>query len=141
MSVERWHETVLALESTSAHPMALCHAASSHDVMVYLVSTIASMPAFLAQLLRPGGFVQGVVKRFFNEKEVTSTLVMDALVSGVKQIEESSRLGESKKVSCLSYQEGNAALSFLQFLSEHHHPTQTAYQQVNDSTVHSDADI
>lgn len=41
---------------------------------------------------------QGVVKRFFNEKEVTSTLVMDALVSGVKQIEESSRLAESKKV-------------------------------------------
>jgi len=45
---------------------------------------------------------QGVVKRFFNEKEVTSTLVMDALVSGVKQIEEISRLGESKKVTCLS---------------------------------------
>lgn len=42
--------------------------------------------------------MQGVVKRFFNEKEVTSTLVMDALVSGVKQIEESSRLAESKKV-------------------------------------------
>jgi hypothetical protein len=39
-----------------------------------------------------------VVKRFFNEKEVTSTLVMDALVSGVKQIEESTRLAESKKV-------------------------------------------
>ena len=38
------------------------------------------------------------MKRFFNEKEVTSTLVMDALVSGVKQIEESSRLAESKKV-------------------------------------------
>ena len=42
--------------------------------------------------------MQGVVKRFFNEKEVTSTLVMDALVSGVKQIEEYSRLTESKKV-------------------------------------------
>ena len=38
------------------------------------------------------------MKRFFNEKEVTSTLVMDALVSGVKQIEESSRLAESEKV-------------------------------------------
>ena len=38
------------------------------------------------------------MKRFFNEKEVTSTLVMDALVSGVKQIEEYSRLAESKKV-------------------------------------------
>ena len=38
------------------------------------------------------------MKRFFNEKEVTSTLVMDALVSGVKQIEEYSRLTESKKV-------------------------------------------
>ena len=41
------------------------------------------------------------MKRFFNEKEVTSTLVMDALVSGVKQIEECSRLGESKKASPL----------------------------------------
>ena len=38
------------------------------------------------------------MKRFFNEKEVTSTLVMDALVSGVKQIEEYSRLAEPKKV-------------------------------------------
>ncbi len=34
---------------------------------------------------------QGVVKRFFNEKEVTSTLVMDALFSGCKQLEEASR--------------------------------------------------
>ncbi len=56
----------------------------------------------LVRLLRPESCAQGVVKRFFNEKEVTSTLVMDALVSGVKQIEECSRLGESKKVSCLS---------------------------------------
>lgn len=42
------------------------------------------------------------MKRFFNEKEVTSTLVMDALVSGVKQIEECSRLADSKKVTCCS---------------------------------------
>lgn len=35
--------------------------------------------------------VQGIVKQFFNEKEVTSTLVMDALYSGCKQIEEHSR--------------------------------------------------
>lgn len=41
---------------------------------------------------------QGVVKRFFNEKEVTSTLVMDALFSGCKQLEEASRQLESKKV-------------------------------------------
>lgn len=34
---------------------------------------------------------QGIVKQFFNEKEVTSTLVMDALYSGCKQIEEHSR--------------------------------------------------
>lgn len=32
-----------------------------------------------------------MVKQFFNEKEVTSTLVMDALYSGCKQIEEHSR--------------------------------------------------
>ncbi len=36
--------------------------------------------------------VQGLVKEFFNEKEVTSTLVMDALYSGCKQVEEHSRL-------------------------------------------------
>ena len=52
-------------------------------------------------MLRVKVCTQGVVKRFFNEKEVTSTLVMDALVSGVKQIEEISRLGESKKVTRL----------------------------------------
>ena len=44
------------------------------------------------------GGAQGVVKRFFNEKEVTSTLVMDALFSGCKQLEEASRLGDPKKV-------------------------------------------
>ncbi len=45
--------------------------------------------------------LQGVVKRFFNEKEVTSTLVMDALFSGCKQLEEASRQLESKKVQIL----------------------------------------
>ncbi|KAJ9533700.1 hypothetical protein QJQ45_026842 [Haematococcus lacustris] len=35
--------------------------------------------------------LKGVVKQFFNEKEVTSTLVMDALYSGCKQVELSSR--------------------------------------------------
>ena len=107
MSLTLRHETELALESMSAHPPALCHAASSHDLMVYvnlslqLRAQLLLWPA-LAQLLRLGGCVQGVVKRFFNEKEVTSTLVMDALVSGVKQIEEYSRLGESRKVNCIS---------------------------------------
>ena len=33
---------------------------------------------------------QGIVKQFFNEKEVTSTLVMDALYSGCTQIDETS---------------------------------------------------
>ena len=33
---------------------------------------------------------QGIVKRFFNEKEVTSTLVMDALYSGCRQLEAAS---------------------------------------------------
>jgi hypothetical protein len=36
--------------------------------------------------------LKGLVKQFFNEKEVTSTLVMDALYSGCKQVEEHSRL-------------------------------------------------
>mmetsp|Transcript_10448 Transcript_10448/g.28559 ORF Transcript_10448/g.28559 Transcript_10448/m.28559 type:complete len:581 (+) Transcript_10448:124-1866(+) len=36
--------------------------------------------------------LKGVVKQFFNEKEVTSTLVMDALYSGCKQIDEHSRM-------------------------------------------------
>ncbi|GLI59106.1 hypothetical protein VaNZ11_000937 [Volvox africanus] len=35
--------------------------------------------------------LKAIVKQFFNEKEVTSTLVMDALYSGCKQIEEHSR--------------------------------------------------
>ena len=38
------------------------------------------------------------MKRFFNEKEVTSTLVMDALFSGCKQLEEASRLQDGRKV-------------------------------------------
>ena len=38
------------------------------------------------------------MKRFFNEKEVTSTLVMDALFSGCKQVEEASRAGIGPKV-------------------------------------------
>ncbi|GAX80158.1 hypothetical protein CEUSTIGMA_g7596.t1 [Chlamydomonas eustigma] len=38
------------------------------------------------------GILKGLVKQFFNEKEVTSTLVMDALYSGCKQVEEHSRL-------------------------------------------------
>ncbi|GMH40925.1 hypothetical protein BSKO_08829 [Bryopsis sp. KO-2023] len=36
--------------------------------------------------------LKGVVKRFFNEKEVTSTLVMDALFCGCRQLEEQSRM-------------------------------------------------
>ncbi|KAK9820473.1 hypothetical protein WJX72_010699 [[Myrmecia] bisecta] len=39
--------------------------------------------------------LKGVVKRFFNEKEVTSTLVMDALFSGCKQLEEAFRTSQS----------------------------------------------
>lgn len=46
--------------------------------------------------------LQGVVKRFFNEKEVTSTLVMDALFSGCKQLEETGRTFDSKKVKIIS---------------------------------------
>ena len=45
--------------------------------------------------------LQAIVKRFFNEKEVTSTLVMDALFSGCKQLEDAGRQSESKKVSQL----------------------------------------
>lgn len=44
---------------------------------------------------------QGLVKRFFNEKEATSTLVMDALFSGCKQVEEASRAGIGPKVCFL----------------------------------------
>lgn len=46
--------------------------------------------------------MQGLVKRFFNEKEVTSTLVMDALFSGCKQVEEASRAGIGPKV-CFAF--------------------------------------
>ena len=47
--------------------------------------------------------MQGVVKRFFNEKEVTSTLVMDALFSGCKQLEELGRFSDSKRVRISSH--------------------------------------
>ncbi len=46
------------------------------------------------------------MKRFFNEKEVTSTLVMDALFSGCKQLEEASRLADSSKKVCHSLMAG-----------------------------------
>lgn len=39
----------------------------------------------------PQVVLKGVVKQFFNEKEVTSTLVMDALYAGCRQLEETSR--------------------------------------------------
>ena len=42
------------------------------------------------------------MKHFFNEKEVTSTLVMDALYSGCKQVEENGRLHAALKVRTLS---------------------------------------
>lgn len=41
---------------------------------------------------------QGIVKRFFNEKEVTSTLVMDALFSGCQQIEAATAVGPTALV-------------------------------------------
>ena len=55
-----------------------------------------------------GCAAQGLVKRFFNEKEVTSTLVMDALFSGCKQVEEASRAGIGPKV-LLALPDVNAA--------------------------------
>jgi hypothetical protein len=47
--------------------------------------------AGLTLWLGNGSTMQAVVKQFFNEKEVTSTLVMDALYSGCKQIDEDTR--------------------------------------------------
>lgn len=46
-----------------------------------------------AQLTQAKGdpILKGLVKQFFNEKEVTSTLVMDALFCGCKQLEKLSR--------------------------------------------------
>lgn len=48
---------------------------------------VAAANAIGTLLPRP----QGLVKHFFNEKEVTSTLVMDALYSGCRQIEQHTR--------------------------------------------------
>lgn len=47
------------------------------------------------QLSREKGeaILKGIVKQFFNEKEVTSTLVMDALFCGCKQLE---KLGKNR---------------------------------------------
>ena len=53
--------------------------------------------------------VQSLVKHFFNEKEVTSTLVMDALYSGCKQVEENGRLHAALKVRTLSPSSQTAA--------------------------------
>ena len=55
----------------------------------------------LTEALKTAGAAQGLVKRFFNEKEVTSTLVMDALFSGCKQVEEASRAGLGPKVCAM----------------------------------------
>lgn len=46
-------------------------------------AALASEPA--------AGILKGIVKRFFNEKEVTSTLVMDALYCGAKALEDAGR--------------------------------------------------
>jgi hypothetical protein len=48
------------------------------------------------------GLTQGIVKQFFNEKEVTSTLVMDALFCGCRQLDK----GNLGKV-CTSRSSGN----------------------------------
>ena len=42
--------------------------------------------------------LQRLVKRFFNEKEVTSTLVMDALYAGCKQLEEATSMKADGKL-------------------------------------------
>jgi len=47
---------------------------------------------------RPG--LQGLVKHFFNEKEVTSTLVMDALYAGCRCLEEAARTGAHQLPGC-----------------------------------------
>lgn len=52
---------------------------------------LTCLPACLPHQPLPPPPLQGIVKKFFNEKEVTSTLVMDALYSGCKQIEEATR--------------------------------------------------
>jgi hypothetical protein len=58
------------------------------------------------------------VKQFFNEKEVTSTLVMDALYSGCKQMEEHTRTylevytqanGDSRDGATLSRQQRSSS--------------------------------
>jgi hypothetical protein len=48
--------------------------------------------------------LKAVVKRFFNEKEVTSTLVMDALYSGCKALDYQSR-NKKEKVNGVDMEE------------------------------------
>ncbi|KAL0034960.1 hypothetical protein WJX79_002641 [Trebouxia sp. C0005] len=77
------------------------------ESLLHMKETTASFKAYWASqtandkkaLVQHKGsdMLKGLVKRFFNEKEVTSTLVMDALFSGCKQVEEASRAGIGPK--------------------------------------------
>ena len=55
--------------------------------------------------------VQGVVKRFFNEKEVTSTLVMDALYCGAKLLEEAGRCWLEGQAAAATSASGDASVA------------------------------
>lgn len=61
--------------------------------------------------------LQGLVKHFFNEKEVTSTLVMDALYSGCRQIDQCTHEAEVDGQGRVSGHPQHAADRFLTMYS------------------------
>ena len=75
-----WPDPVHATQTGCAHALVHCLLYRLHANR-----TVLPLHCTASVLL------QGVVKRFFNEKEVTSTLVMDALYCGAKLLEEAGR--------------------------------------------------
>lgn len=69
-----------------ASVMALCHVPDCACVLLPPAVLFPVTPCCCLPLS-----MQGIVKQFFNEKEVTSTLVMDALFCGCKQLDKLSR--------------------------------------------------
>jgi hypothetical protein len=87
---------VVRLLSTTRllQPSALVFLTHSHPPFTPLYLPRSCTPAHASTHSNPPSHaptLQGVVKRFFNEKEVTSTLVMDALYCGCKLLEDAGR--------------------------------------------------
>ncbi len=100
------HDAILCASLLAVSMFALTSASFTLPAafQVWWASGVTCLLPLWFTLSNPSGpilAVQGLVKHFFNEKEVTSTLVMDALYSGCKQVEENGRLHTALKVRTL----------------------------------------